>query len=105
VLLRLLIQSRGTLNFPDFLNVLSPPATGTGPKKKKQEEPAPHPYSEKLTEEQKKQVSDIRELLEALDMRPPEALKKQFEEIVPKDLEPYRKWAPEVGRYSFHWHL
>jgi hypothetical protein len=23
----------------------------------------------------------------------------------PENLEPYRLWAPEVGRYSFHWHL
>lgn len=24
---------------------------------------------------------------------------------VPWDLAPYKRWAPEVGRFSFHWHL
>jgi hypothetical protein len=23
----------------------------------------------------------------------------------PEELEPYKKWAPNVGRYSFDWHL
>ncbi|MCP5054223.1 MAG: hypothetical protein GY940_44055, partial [bacterium] len=98
-ILRRLIQSKGTLNFPEVLKTLSPPATGTGNGKKKTREAEPSLH--RWTEEEKKQILNIRSLLETLDTKPSDQLKNQFEEVVPKDLKPYREWAPEVGRYSF----
>jgi hypothetical protein len=92
-LLRLLCHPEKTGSWEHFLLQLDPASEVTR---------EPWARSVRWSPEQKKDLAKVRELVAALNRRA-EDTTRDF--LVPESLEDYVTWAPEVGRYSFHWNI
>jgi len=92
--LHLLRDSSIDLGWDAFLKVLDPASTSTSRLVWVTN------LNLRLAEQEEYQV-----MVEALDAFKSRLAQNDPPLTLPDDLAPFRRWAPEVGRYSFHWHL